>query len=118
MGVLTVLARTLIAMPLAPTVVILAAGEGTRMKSAVPKVLHPICGRPMVLWVVEAASRAGAARIVVVDDPRRRLEAALPPGIEVAIQDRPLGTGHAVQAAASHIDPDAPVLVLYADVPL
>ena len=44
----------------APTVVILAAGEGTRMRSALPKVLHPICGRPMILWPLLAAREAGA----------------------------------------------------------
>src|SRR3954454_2235958 len=62
------------------TVVILAAGEGTRMRSATPKVLHPLLGRPLVLWPVEAARRAGAQRIVVVDGPQRRLEAHLPQG--------------------------------------
>ena len=105
-------------MPLAPIAVILAAGEGTRMKSSTPKVLHTVCGRAMVLWVVEAALGAGAGRVVVVDDPRRRLEAVLPPGVELAIQEAPLGTGHAVQSAASHIDRDAPVVILYGDVPL
>src|SRR5918996_3394360 len=50
----------------APTVVILAAGEGTRMRSAVPKLLHPLCGRPIVAWPVAAAREAGAARVVVV----------------------------------------------------
>src|SRR3954447_12403063 len=52
------------------TVVILAAGEGTRMRSATPKVLHPLCGRPLVLWPLHAAREAGADRIVVVDGPK------------------------------------------------
>jgi bifunctional UDP-N-acetylglucosamine pyrophosphorylase/glucosamine-1-phosphate N-acetyltransferase len=102
----------------APTVVILAAGEGTRMRSATPKVLHPVCGRPMVLWPVLAAQAAGAGRVVVVDNPNRRLREALPADVEVAIQEQPLGTGDAMRAAIGHVDPDAPVIVLYGDVPL
>jgi bifunctional UDP-N-acetylglucosamine pyrophosphorylase/glucosamine-1-phosphate N-acetyltransferase len=90
-----------------PTVVILAAGEGTRMRSAVPKVLHPLCGRPLIAWPVAAARDAGAGRVVVVDNPRRRLEEHLPDGVELAIQEEPLGTGDAVAAAAGLIDPDA-----------
>ena len=57
----------------APTVLILAAGEGTRMRSAVPKVLHPLCGRTMIEWPIAAAREAGAGRIVVVDGPKRAL---------------------------------------------
>jgi len=102
----------------APVVVILAAGRGTRMRSALPKVLHPVCGRPMLLWVIAAAQAAGAARVVVVDAPDRALEAALPLGVELAIQDEPRGTGDAVRAAAGHFAADAPVLVLSGDVPL
>jgi len=102
----------------APTVVILAAGQGTRMKSSVPKVLHPICGRPMILWPVAAALEAGAARVVVVDDPSRKLESVLPEGVTSAVQEQPRGTGDAVRAAAALIDPDAPVVVLAGDVPL
>ncbi|MGZ6617009.1 MAG: NTP transferase domain-containing protein, partial [Solirubrobacteraceae bacterium] len=48
----------------APVVVILAAGQGTRMRSATPKLLHPLCGRPMIAWPVAAAQDAGAARVV------------------------------------------------------
>ena len=102
----------------APTVVILAAGQGTRMKSSTPKVLHPICGRPMILWPVAAAREAGAGRVVVVDDPSRELEGVLPGDVAIAVQKRPLGTGDAVMAAAELIDPAAPVVVLAGDVPL
>ena len=102
----------------APTVVILAAGEGTRMRSALPKLLHPICGRPMILWPLLAARAAGAERVVVVDNARRTLSGLLPEGTETAIQERPLGTGDAVAAAAEMIDPDAPVLVINGDMPL
>ena len=58
----------------APVVVILAAGQGTRMRSAVQKLLHPLCGRPIIEWPIAAARAAGAAKIVVVDSPERRLE--------------------------------------------
>ncbi|HEY7076336.1 MAG TPA: bifunctional UDP-N-acetylglucosamine diphosphorylase/glucosamine-1-phosphate N-acetyltransferase GlmU, partial [Solirubrobacteraceae bacterium] len=102
----------------APTVVILAAGEGTRMRSAVPKVLHPLCGRPMILWPVLAAQEAGAGAVVVVDNPRRKLDEHLPEGVKTAIQERPRGTGDAVAAAKTHIDPDATVVVVNGDVPL
>ena len=84
----------------APTVLILAAGEGTRMKSETPKVLHPICGRPMIGWPIRAAQQAGAGRIVVVDGPGRRLAGELPDGVEVAVQEEPNGTGDAVRSAA------------------
>jgi bifunctional UDP-N-acetylglucosamine pyrophosphorylase/glucosamine-1-phosphate N-acetyltransferase len=102
----------------APTVVILAAGEGTRMRSRTPKVLHDLCGRPLVEWPIEAAQAAGAGKIVVVDGPKGVLEDKLPPGVERAVQEAPNGTGDAVKAAAAHIDPDAPVVVLMGDVPL
>ena len=102
----------------APTVVILAAGEGTRMRSALPKVLHPICGRPMILWPLLAAREAGAERVIVVDNPKRLLADHLPDGVEVAIQPEPRGTGDAVAAAADMIDPAAPVLVINGDMPL
>jgi bifunctional UDP-N-acetylglucosamine pyrophosphorylase / glucosamine-1-phosphate N-acetyltransferase len=101
-----------------PTVVILAAGQGTRMRSATPKVLHELCGIPMVLWPIRAALAAGAARVVVVDSPARALEPALPEGTELAIQKQSDGTGGAVRAAVELIDPHAPVVVLSGDVPL
>jgi bifunctional UDP-N-acetylglucosamine pyrophosphorylase / glucosamine-1-phosphate N-acetyltransferase len=95
-----------------PTVLILAAGQGTRMRSSRPKVLHELCGIPMVLWPVRAALAAGAGRVVVVDSPARAIEDVLPEGVQFD------GTGGAVRAAAGHIDPDAPVVVLSGDVPL
>jgi bifunctional UDP-N-acetylglucosamine pyrophosphorylase/glucosamine-1-phosphate N-acetyltransferase len=102
----------------APTVVILAAGEGTRMRSALPKVLHPICGRPMLSWPLLAARTAGAERVVVVDNPKRLLAEHLPDDVEVVIQQEPRGTGDAVAAAAAVIDPTAPVLIINGDMPL
>jgi len=102
----------------APTVVLLAAGEGTRMRSSLPKVLHPICGRPMILWPLLAARAAGAERAIVVDNPRQLLREHLPDDVEIAIQQEPRGTGDAVAAAAPLLDPDAPVLVVNGDMAL
>ncbi len=102
----------------APTVVVLAAGQGTRMRSAVPKVLHDLCGRPMGLWPVVAALDAGAGKVVVVDSPARPLAEVLPAGVELVVQPQSNGTGGAVVAAAKAIDPEAPVVVLSGDVPL
>jgi bifunctional UDP-N-acetylglucosamine pyrophosphorylase/glucosamine-1-phosphate N-acetyltransferase len=102
----------------APTVVVLAAGQGTRMRSEVPKVLHDICGRPMGLWPVVAALEAGAGRVVVVDSPARPLAEVLPEGVELVVQPVSNGTGGAVVAAADALDPGAPVVVLSGDVPL
>jgi bifunctional UDP-N-acetylglucosamine pyrophosphorylase/glucosamine-1-phosphate N-acetyltransferase len=101
-----------------PTVVILAAGEGTRMRSAVPKVLHPLCGRPVIAWAVQAALDAGASRVIVVDNPKRRVEEHLPEGVEVAVQQEPRGTGDAVVAAAALLDPTATVVVINGDLAL
>ena len=102
----------------APTVVILAAGQGTRMRSAVPKVLHELCGRPMVHWPIAAAQAAGAGRVVVVGGPDGALDGALPEAVDLAIQAEPRGTADAVRAAAALLDPGAPVIVLSGDVPL
>jgi bifunctional UDP-N-acetylglucosamine pyrophosphorylase / glucosamine-1-phosphate N-acetyltransferase len=101
----------------APTVVIIAAGKGTRMKSDLPKALHELCGRPLIGWVVAAAREAGAAKVVVVDGPDRVLEGELPDGVEIAVQREAKGTADAVLAAAEHIG-DGPVVVLSGDVPL
>jgi bifunctional UDP-N-acetylglucosamine pyrophosphorylase / glucosamine-1-phosphate N-acetyltransferase len=102
----------------APVVVILAAGQGTRMRSATPKLLHPLCGRPMIAWPVAAALEAGAANVVVVDSPEQPLQGALNGTVTFAIQHQARGTADAVKAAADHIDPDAAVIILAGDVPL
>jgi bifunctional UDP-N-acetylglucosamine pyrophosphorylase / glucosamine-1-phosphate N-acetyltransferase len=102
----------------APVVVILAAGQGTRMRSAVQKLLHPLCGRPIIAWPIAAARAAGAARILVVDSPERRLEAVAEDGVELVVQERPLGTADAVKAAAAQIGPDDTVIVINGDAPL
>jgi bifunctional UDP-N-acetylglucosamine pyrophosphorylase / glucosamine-1-phosphate N-acetyltransferase len=100
------------------TAVILAAGQGTRMRSRLPKMLHPLCGRPLVGWPVAAALAAGAERVVVVDSPANTLQGRLPEGVRTVLQPAPNGTGGAVQAAAAEIDPDATVVVLPGDAPL
>ena len=88
----------------APTVLIIAAGQGTRMRSRTPKVLHELCGIPMVLWPVRAALAAGAGRVVVVDAPARALEGVLPEGVQIAVQPTSNGTGGAVVAAMAQLD--------------
>jgi bifunctional UDP-N-acetylglucosamine pyrophosphorylase/glucosamine-1-phosphate N-acetyltransferase len=98
--------------------VVMAAGQGTRMRSATPKVLHEICGRPMVAWPVIAAQEAGAERVVVVSSPSVDLAAALPDGTRTATQPVPDGTGGAVLAGLPDAAPGLPVVVLSGDVPL
>jgi len=97
------------------TAVVMAAGLGTRMKSATPKHLHPLLGRRLVDWVVTAARDAGVERVVVVTSPDAADEF---PDAEVAIQEQPLGTGDAVRAARDALrDAGGDVLVLNGDVP-
>jgi len=101
--------------------IILAAGMGTRMKSDLHKVLHPIAGRPMLLHLIDNVQTLDASRIVVVAGARReQVEAAVTPlGVEVAIQAEQLGTGHAVQQAETALNGfEGDVLILYGDVPL
>jgi len=95
--------------------VVLAGGLGTRMKSALPKHLHPLLGRRMVDWVIRAAHDAGVGRVVVVASPDT---AALFDGVEVAVQQTPLGTGDAVRSARAALDGfRGDVVVLNGDVP-
>lgn len=96
----------------------LAAGQGTRMKSELPKVLHPVCGRPMLLYVLAAVAQVGAPRVVVVlGHGYDQVIPCLPAGCVVALQERQLGTGHALLAAAHHLLP-GPNLVVPGDTPL
>jgi bifunctional UDP-N-acetylglucosamine pyrophosphorylase/glucosamine-1-phosphate N-acetyltransferase len=106
------------------TAVILAAGQGTRMKSGLPKVLHELCGRPMIHHVVDIALAAGAADVVVVVGHGRAevaasLRAAFGDKVRTAVQDVQQGTGHAVRCALPALSAEADrVLVLYGDTPL
>jgi len=91
------------------------------MRSATPKLLHPLCGRPVISWAIAAARAAGAQRTVVVGGPDRALEPAIPqddPTVVLAVQQEPRGTADAVASAAEHIERDAPVIVVCGDVPL
>jgi bifunctional UDP-N-acetylglucosamine pyrophosphorylase / glucosamine-1-phosphate N-acetyltransferase len=100
------------------SVVVLAAGQGKRMKSELPKVLHTVCGRPMLTYVLAAARAVEAERIVVVlGHGHEQVLPYLPADCVVALQDRQLGTGHAVLAAAGQILPGS-LLVLSGDTPL
>ena len=102
----------------APTALIMAAGQGTRMRSEVPKVLHEVCGRPMVAWPILAAREAGAARVCVIVSPDKDLSHALPEGTETVVQPTSDGTGGALRAAREAIAASETVLVLSGDHPL
>jgi bifunctional UDP-N-acetylglucosamine pyrophosphorylase / glucosamine-1-phosphate N-acetyltransferase len=106
------------ATPRTLTAVILAAGAGKRLKSATPKVLHPICGRPMIAWPILAARQAGAPRVCVIVSPDRDLSPALPEGTETVVQPQPDGTGGAVRAALEVVRDSDTVVVMNADHPL
>lgn len=100
--------------------IILAAGKGTRMKSERPKVLHKVCGRPLVAYVVEAAKAAGAAEVVlVINREMEEVRDLFGDTLKYAYQDEQLGTGHAVLAARPALtNEDRDVLVLCGDTPL
>lgn len=105
---------------MALSVVILAAGKGTRMKSALPKVLHAIAGKPMLQHVVDCANELGAENIYAVvghgaDAVKQSIQAD---NLHYVMQMEQHGTGHAVMQAMPEIDNDDDVLVLYGDVPL
>ena len=109
------------AAPPAPlSVVILAAGEGKRMKSALPKVLQPLAGRPLLKHVIDTARALGPAAIrVVYGHGGEQVRAALKDEpVAWTLQAERLGTGHAVLQAMQHIPDEHLVLVLYGDVPL
>ncbi len=102
-------------------VIVLAAGKGTRMKSDRAKVLHECLGRPLIHWVLDQVRSVGADRaVVVVGHQREEVMARLSDRqVEFAVQDRQLGTGHAVQVCEGHFDGyEGEILVLSGDVPL
>jgi bifunctional UDP-N-acetylglucosamine pyrophosphorylase/glucosamine-1-phosphate N-acetyltransferase len=105
------------------TVLIMAAGQGTRMRSDVPKVLHRVAGRTLVDWVIEAAKQAGAERVLAVVRPGDGVAEELPEGVEVVEQVEGEGTGAAALAARDAVlgeaaGDGAPIVVLSADQPL
>src|SRR6516164_4485001 len=94
------------------TAIVLAAGQGTRMKSALPKVLHELCGRPMIHHVVDVAMAAGAHDVIVVVGHGRAEVAAyltrtFGERVRTAVQDVQQGTGHAVRCALPALSPEA-----------
>lgn len=107
-------------------VVILAAGMGKRMQSALPKVLHPLAGKPLLQHVIETAQELAPSKLCViyghggaaVPEAVGRWSESMHTGIDTALQEPQLGTGHAVMQALPALDEDAPTLVLYGDVPL
>ncbi len=100
--------------------IVLAAGKGTRMKSNLPKVLHPICGKPMINYAVNAAKLSGAkVNVVVIGHGADAVKETLGEETQFAIQEEQLGTGHAVLSAKDAISPDAElILVTNGDMPL
>lgn len=100
--------------------IILAAGESTRLKSKVSKVLHPVAGKPCLAWVLQAVRGAGIRQpVVVLGKQADQIKAGLPEDIKIVKQDKPLGTGHAVRmAAAASAKAQGLVLVLCGDAPL
>jgi bifunctional UDP-N-acetylglucosamine pyrophosphorylase / glucosamine-1-phosphate N-acetyltransferase len=100
------------------TVLVMAAGKGTRMRSSVPKVLHPVLGKPMVEWVIEAARSAGADRVLCVTRPGDGVAEGLPDGVGVVEQTTGEGTGAAVLAARDEVDPESTLVILSGDQPL
>ena len=101
-------------------IVILAAGQGTRMNSSLPKVLHPIAGKPMLQHVLDAASAFGEVEINVVigHGAQQVRDTIAAENLHWVLQEQQLGTGHAVKQALPHLREHAAVLVLYGDVPL
>jgi bifunctional UDP-N-acetylglucosamine pyrophosphorylase / glucosamine-1-phosphate N-acetyltransferase len=97
----------------------MAAGEGTRMRSSTPKMLHPVCGRPMVAWPIVAAREARIAEWpVAIVSPKRDITAGLPDKVRIVEQPEPDGTGGAIRAVRPLIEESETVLVLSGDVPL
>jgi len=102
------------------TSVLLAAGQGTRMKTLLPKVLHPVCGRPMLAYALEAACSVSTEQpVVIVGKDAQALNEYLGDSARCIVQDPPLGTGHAVQQAETSLRGKTDlVLVTYSDMPL
>lgn len=100
--------------------IVLAAGHGTRMKSAKHKVLHPVCGKPMILHILDTLEALAIDQIIVVVGQEREAVTAVINGrADIAVQERQMGTGDAVRAALPQIQDDvSSIVVLYGDAPL
>ncbi|MBR2972842.1 MAG: NTP transferase domain-containing protein, partial [Clostridia bacterium] len=99
--------------------IIMAAGAGTRMKSAYSKVVHKVCGTPLVQWVYDAGEEAGVSKtVVVVGHKSEQVKECLGENKLYVLQEKQLGTGHAVMCAMPELDDGGCVLVLSGDVPL
>ncbi len=99
--------------------VVLAGGAGTRMRSALPKALHPVAGVPMLRLVCDLLRTAGCTQIVVVSGASPdAMSAVAGPHVRVVTQGAPLGTAHAALAAREVVGANGPVLLLHADMPL
>ena len=99
-------------------VLVMAAGRGTRMHSELPKVLHPVCGKPMVEWVIGAACDAGAGKVVCITRPGDGVAEGLPDTVIVAEQTEGEGTGAAILAAREATGAVGTVVILSGDHPL
>lgn len=101
--------------------IVLGAGKGTRMKSDLAKVLHPVAARPMLLWVLDAVAAAGSTEtVVVVGHQADAVRDVLPEGVESALQQQQLGTGHAAKIGLDVLEVglDDDVVVIPGDMPL
>ena len=101
------------------TALILAAGEGKRMKSDKAKVLHEVCGKAMIEWVYEAARGAGVGKcVIIVGHKAEQVMEHMGGKVEYVMQKQRLGTGHAVLQARSYMEDGGYILILYGDTPL
>jgi len=99
--------------------IILAAGEGKRMKSAKAKVMHEILGKPIIGYIVDSVFKAGSEQVIlVVGHKREQLRDYLKDRVEYVVQEEQLGTGHAARMASDYLRENGDVLVLYGDMPL
>ncbi|HPQ95918.1 MAG TPA: NTP transferase domain-containing protein, partial [Thiolinea sp.] len=103
--------------------IILAAGQGTRMRSALPKVLHPLAGKPLLQHVIDACCASGVTRAVIVyghggEQVQQAVHADASMQLDWALQAEQKGTGHAVAQGMATVADDDTVLVAYGDVPL
>ncbi len=101
-----------------PRTVILAAGEGTRMKSSLPKVMHSLCGRPILWHVLQAAEAVASDPVLVVGRGSDQIKDYFGAGLTYVTQEQRLGTGHALQQALPHLPETGELLVLCGDTPL